>query len=89
MSVKKIFITLIVIVLCVMIGALLLNVLFPNAAKALVNATENMIYNATGMSFDFNGDGQGANGNYGDMATAGAETGANGGANVTGFEGGG
>lgn len=56
MSVKKIFITLITIVACVMIGALVLNVLLPNAAVTLVNSAEDMIYNATGMSFNFNGD---------------------------------
>lgn len=57
MSVKKIFMTLIVIVACLMIGAFLLNVLLPNATVQLVNMTENMIYSATGMVFDFNGDG--------------------------------
>lgn len=57
MDVKKIFITLITIVACVMIGALVLNVLLPNVATTLVNSAESMIYNATGMSFDFNGDG--------------------------------
>lgn len=57
MSVKKIFITLIIIVACVMIGALILNILMPNVTKTLINATEDMIHSATGMSFDFNGDG--------------------------------
>ena len=59
MSVKKIFITLITIVACVLIGAFILNILLPNVTVALVDATENMIYNATGMSFDFNGNGNG------------------------------
>lgn len=57
MKVSGIFKTLIVIVACVVLGAFALNVLMPNAAKSLVNATEGMIYNATNMSFDFNGDG--------------------------------
>ena len=57
MDVKKIFITLIVIVACVMIGALVLNVLLPNVTTALVDSAEDMIYNATKMSFDFNNNG--------------------------------
>lgn len=57
MSVKKIFMTLIIIVACVLIGALVLNVLLPNVATQLVNAVEDTIYSATGMTFDFNGDG--------------------------------
>lgn len=57
MSVKKIFVTLIVVVACVIIGALVLNILLPNTATALVDAVEDQIYNATGMSFDLNGNG--------------------------------
>ena len=57
MSVQKIFITLIIIVACVAIGALVLNVLLPNVATTLVNAIENMIFQATKLEFDFNGDG--------------------------------
>lgn len=57
MKVSGIFKTLIVIVACVVLGAFALNILMPNAAKSLVNATEDMIYNATSMKFDFNGDG--------------------------------
>ena len=55
--IKKIFIGLITIVACVMIGAFLLNLLLPNATKAFVNAGEQQIFNATGLSFDLNGDG--------------------------------
>lgn len=58
MSVKKIFMTLITVVAMVMIGAFVLNLILPNASKALVNSVEQMIFNATGMSFDFNADGQ-------------------------------
>lgn len=58
MSVKKIFILLITIVACVMLGALVLNVLMPNVMTTLVDSVENMIYNATGMSMDFNGNGK-------------------------------
>lgn len=54
--VKKIFILLITMVALVAIGALVLNVLLPNVATQMVNSVEGMIYNATSMSFDFNGD---------------------------------
>lgn len=56
MKVGGIFKTLITIVACVVIGAFALNILLPNVTKSLVNATEDMIYNATSMSFNFNGD---------------------------------
>ena len=59
-----------------MIGALLLNVLLPNATRQLVNQVEAQIHRATGLSFDFNGDGvtgtQGANNqNVGNQAVGG------------------
>jgi uncharacterized membrane protein len=57
MSVQKIFITLIIVVACVVIGAFVLNVLLPNVVKTLVNAIEDQLYKATKLSFDFNGDG--------------------------------
>lgn len=57
MSVGKIFKTLIIIVACVLVGALVLNILLPNVATTLVNSTETMIFKATGMKFDFNADG--------------------------------
>ena len=57
MSVSGIFKTLIIIVACVLIGAMILNVFLPNAVTSLSNAVEGSIYNATGMSFDLNGDG--------------------------------
>lgn len=56
MSVKKIFTILITIVACVAIGALVLNILMPNAVTQIVNTTEDMIHKATGIAFDFNGD---------------------------------
>lgn len=64
MSVKKIFITLIIVVACVLIGALILNILLPNVAVQLVDAIEDTLYSATGLSFDFN-----ANSNGGDNNT--------------------
>lgn len=60
-SVKKIFTVLIVMVACVMIGALVLNVLLPNVTDTIIDALEGMVHNATGMTFDWNG-----NGNAGD-----------------------
>lgn len=56
MSVKKIFITLITVVACVMIGAFVLNVLMPNAITTGTNAIESQLYRATGIKMDFNGD---------------------------------
>lgn len=57
MSVKKIFVTLITVVVCVIIGAFVINILMPNVVTTLINAVEQQIYNATGMQFDFNNDG--------------------------------
>lgn len=57
MNVKSIFTTLIIIVVCVVIGALTLNVLVPNVTSTVINATEDQIYRASGLSFDFNNDG--------------------------------
>lgn len=64
MSVKKIFVTLVTIVACVIIGAFVLNILLPNVTTSLVNAAEDMVFKSTGISFDFNGDGtSGSNSN--------------------------
>lgn len=57
MSVGKIFKVLIIVVACVILGAVILNVLLPNATQGMINAVENTIYNATGLQLDFNGDG--------------------------------
>lgn len=62
MNVKKIFITLITIVACVLIGAFLLNILLPNTTTTLIDATEDMIFKASGISFDFNGNGRAGQG---------------------------
>lgn len=59
MSVAKIFKTLIVVIVCVVIGAFVLNTLLPNVVANLCNTIENGIKNATGISFDLNGDGVG------------------------------
>lgn len=79
MSVSKIFMTLIIVVACVIIGALVLNTLLPNATTALVDSVENAIAGATGMSFDFNNNSQSGNttGKMGQME--GKKTDANGG----------
>lgn len=57
-TVKKVFMTLVTIVACVIIGALVLNTLLPNVATSMVDATENMLYKATGISMDWNGNGK-------------------------------
>ena len=61
MSVSKIFMTLIIVVACVLIGALVLNTLLPNVTTALVDSVENAIAGATGMVFDFNNNGSKGN----------------------------
>lgn len=61
MGVRKIFIVLVTIVACVILGAFVLNVLLPGTTKSVINATETMLYNATGMKLDLNGDGKGGN----------------------------
>lgn len=61
MNVKKIFITLGTVVGAVIIVAFALNILMPNVTTTVINATEDMIYNATGMAFDFNSDGNRGN----------------------------
>lgn len=58
MSVKKIFITLITVVACVIIGAFVLNVLMPNVTTTLINSVEDQIFRATSLEFDFNNDGK-------------------------------
>lgn len=90
MSVKKIFITLITVVACVMIGAFVLNVLMPNAIKTGTNAVEDQLYKATGIKLDFNGDGvqNAQNSTYTGAykATQDQGTGDNDGKNVDGFK---
>lgn len=85
MNVKKIFITLITIVACVIIGAFLLNTMLPNVTKSLVNATEDMIFKASGVSFDFNGDGVKGSNNKDYDATKDTDENVANGAGVDGF----
>ena len=76
MSVKKIFITLIVVVCCVILGAFVINILLPNVTTTLINAVEAEIFNATGMNFDFNADGaagETSDGNYTGDRTGGTD----------------
>lgn len=61
-GVSKIFGVLVVAVACVLIGAFVLNVMVPNATTTLVDATEDMIFRATGLSFDFNNNGRSGGG---------------------------
>ena len=57
MKVSGIFKTLIVVVICIIIGAFAINVLAPNVVNQVSNAIEASIFKATGMQFDFNADG--------------------------------
>lgn len=56
MNVKKIFITLVTVVACVILGAFVLNTLMPNVTTTLINAVEDQIFKATSLQFDFNND---------------------------------
>lgn len=90
MSVRKIFIVLITIVVCVILGAFVLNVIMPNTVTALISAMESTIYNSTGVRLDLNGDGsfqttQTTNGTFaGNMSDS--ENNAEGGAGVAGYK---
>lgn len=82
MNVKKIFIILITVVACVILGAFVLNTLMPNVTTTLINAVEDQIFKATSLEFDFNNDGTiGSNNNtYGGVnedTTVTGETGDN------------
>jgi hypothetical protein len=57
MDVKKIFIILIGVVAVVILGAFVLNILMPNVTEQLVDATEDLVFSATGLEFDFNANG--------------------------------
>jgi len=88
MSVKKIFIILVTIVVCIILGAFVLNVIMPNTVAAVVNAVEDSIYSATGLSLDVNGDGRGGGKlgtTYGGNVTD-DDNSATGGAGVTGYK---
>lgn len=82
MKVSGIFKTLIVVVACIIIGAVVLNVFLPNVVNQLSNAIENSIHQATGLKFDFNGDGTiGSNSQDASGTKPGGNTTAQGGAN--------
>lgn len=64
MKVSKIFVILITVVVCVIIGAFVINILMPNTVTSVVDTVENQIQHATGISLDLNGNGvAGASGN--------------------------
>lgn len=90
-SVKKIFTVLIVMVACVVVGALVLNVLLPNVSSSLVDALETMVFNATGMKFDWNGNGHKGGTNTvdftGDMIAENSQAGAKGNEDANGVNG--
>ena len=56
-AVTKIFILLIAVVICVVVGAFLINIIMPNALQTMSNAVEGGVYSATGVNIDINGDG--------------------------------
>ena len=76
MKVQGIFKLLVVVVCCIVLGALVLNIFLPNMVTQLSNVVEDSIFKATGMSFDFNGDGHGGGANasnsYTDTTNGGA-----------------
>lgn len=55
-TVKKVFIVLITVVALIIVGALVLNVLLPNATALMVNYVEYGIFKATGLGMNINGD---------------------------------
>lgn len=57
MKVSKIFVILITVVVCVIIGAFVINILMPNTVTSVVDTIENQIQHATGISLDLNGNG--------------------------------
>lgn len=81
---KKVFTILITIVICLVIGGFILNTVMPNVVDQAVMAVEDSIFNATGFSFDIDGNGRagsassgsytaGTTGNATDDNTAGVE----------------
>lgn len=90
MSVGKIFKLLGTVVGCVIVIAFALNLLLPNVMITMTNAVEGMIYNATGLSLDFNGDGTLGEANAGKDQAAGVQnSGEEQRGKVSGFDGGG
>lgn len=69
MNVQKIFKTLVILVCCIVVGAMILNIFLPNVITQLSNVVEDAIFKGTGMSFDFNGDGRGGGANAGNSYT--------------------
>lgn len=64
MKVSKIFVILITVVVCVIVGAFVINILMPNTVTSVVDTVENQIQHATGIALDLNGNGTaGAAGN--------------------------
>lgn len=76
MKVQGIFKLLVTVVACIVIGAMVLNIFLPNVTTQLSGVVEDSIYKATGMGFDFNGDGNtgtsNADNTYDDTSNGGA-----------------
>lgn len=75
MKVQNIFKLLVTVVACIVLGAMVLNIFLPNVVTQLSGVVEDSIFKATGMAFDFNGDGQvgssNANNTYDDTTQGG------------------
>lgn len=55
--IKKIIMSLVTVVACILVGAFILNIFVPNLVIQIGDALEMGAYRATGLSFDFNGNG--------------------------------
>lgn len=87
MNVQGIFKLLIISVVCIIVGAIVINVIAPNVMTQMCNAMETQIYKATSVKLDFNGDGSGSDAsNTKQSASDNAKYGTTGGS-VDGFEG--
>lgn len=54
---KNVITILVTCLVCIGIGAVVLNFIAPNATKLVCNTIEATLYNATGLAIDLNGDG--------------------------------
>lgn len=75
MKVQGIFKVLVIMVACIVLGAMVLNIFLPNVVTQIATAAEDAVFKGTGMSFDFNGDnragGSNSNNTYNDNSNGG------------------
>lgn len=55
MSVKKVFITLIIVAVCVIVGGYILSTLAPGVVNGVKSAVQEQIQNTTGINVNFGG----------------------------------